>query len=241
MCLHATSSRIFYYQNRPVVQKAREVFSFSHVKAKQDQECGGKVCRNTKGSASCFSHVKAKQGQAASFFLTSKQSKAKTSCDSEMADKTVDQERDNQCKAEIKETSSAQCPVSLKGRRPHAPRGPTVPLQNNSEGASIRLRRVRSYVASSRVWSGQQNRRFPYPSRGTRSVPACTQYGCSRPWSRVTARCKERCTRPASVMHGGHDASEGTTSIQAFVQPSRSQRESPSNAGEARLRGRQPG
>ena len=37
------------------------MFSFSHVKARQDQECGGKVCRNTKGSASCFSHVKAKQ------------------------------------------------------------------------------------------------------------------------------------------------------------------------------------
>ena len=47
--MHATSSRIFYYQNQPVVQKARKVFGFSHVKAKQDQECGGKVCRNTKG------------------------------------------------------------------------------------------------------------------------------------------------------------------------------------------------
>ena len=44
-------------------KKARKVFGFSHVKAKQDQECSGKVCRNTKGSASCFSHVKAKQGQ----------------------------------------------------------------------------------------------------------------------------------------------------------------------------------
>ena len=132
-------------------------------------------------------------------------------------------------------------PVSLKGRRPHAPRGSTVPLQNNSEGASSRLKRVRSYVASSRVWIGQQNRRFPNPSRGTRSVPACTQYGCSRPWSTVTARGEERCTRSASVLHGGHDASEGTTSMQAFVQPSRSQRESPSNAGEAFLRGRQPG
>ena len=63
LCLHATSSRIFSYPNQPMVQKARKVFSFSHVKAKQDQECGGKVCRNTKGSASCFSHVKAKQGQ----------------------------------------------------------------------------------------------------------------------------------------------------------------------------------
>ena len=182
-----------------------------------------------------------RQSKARLVFLTSKQSKAKTSCDSKMADKTVVQERENQCKAEIKETSSAQCPVGLKGRRPHAPRGPTVPLQNNSEGASSRLRRVRSYVASSRVWSGQQNRRFPNPSRGTRSVPACAQYGCSRPWSTVTARGEERCTRPASVLHGGHDASEGTTSMQAFVQPSRSERESPSNAGEARLRGRQPG
>ena len=60
-------------------------------------------------------------------FLKSKQSKAKTSCDSKMVDKTVDQERENQCKAEIhkiKETSSAQCPVGLKGRRPHALRGP---------------------------------------------------------------------------------------------------------------------
>ena len=37
------------------------MFSFSHVKARHNQECGGKVCRNTKGSASCFSHVKAKQ------------------------------------------------------------------------------------------------------------------------------------------------------------------------------------
>ena len=72
VCLHATSSRIFYYQNQPVVQKTRKVFSFSHVKAKQDQECGGKVCRNTKGSASCFTHVKAKQGL---FF--SRQSKAR--------------------------------------------------------------------------------------------------------------------------------------------------------------------
>ena len=76
-------------------------------------------------------------------FLTSKQSKAKTSCDSKMADKTVVQEREKQCKAEIKETSSAQCPVGLKGRRPHAPRGPTVPLQKYSEGASSRLRSVR--------------------------------------------------------------------------------------------------
>ena len=66
-------------------------------------------------------------------FLTSKQSKAKTSCDSKMVDKTVDQERENKCKAEIfkiKETSSAQCPVGLKGQRPHAPRGPTVSLQH---------------------------------------------------------------------------------------------------------------
>ena len=70
-------------------------------------------------------------------FLTSKQSKAKTSCDSKMADKTVDQERENQCKAEIfkiKETSSAQCPVGLKGRRPQAPRGPTVPLHEEVGG-----------------------------------------------------------------------------------------------------------
>ena len=53
-------------------KKARKVFSFSHLKAKQDQECGGKVCRNTKGSASCFTHVKAKQG-----FFFSGQSKAR--------------------------------------------------------------------------------------------------------------------------------------------------------------------
>ena len=58
------SSRIFYYQK----------FSFSHVKARQDQACGGKVCRNTKGSASCSSHVKAKQGISILFF--SSQSKA---------------------------------------------------------------------------------------------------------------------------------------------------------------------
>ena len=94
-------------------------------------------------------------------FLKSKQSKCgQDKLDSKMVDKSVDQERENQCKAEIfkiKETSSAQCPVGLKGRRPHAPRGPTVPLQNNSEGASSRLRRVRSCVASSRLWSGQQN------------------------------------------------------------------------------------
>ena len=70
-----------------------------------------------------------RQSKARLVFLTSKQSKAKTSCDSKMANKTVVQERENQCKAEIKETSSAQCPVGLKGRRPQAPRGPTVPLQ----------------------------------------------------------------------------------------------------------------
>ena len=69
-----------------------------------------------------------RQSKARLVFLTSKQSKAKTSCDSKMADKTVVHGRGNQCKAEIKETSSAQCPVGLKGRRPHAPRGPTVPL-----------------------------------------------------------------------------------------------------------------
>ena len=174
-------------------------------------------------------------------FLTSKQTRAKTSCDSKMADETVVQERENQCKAEINKTSSAQCPMSLKGRRPQAPRGSTVLLKTNSENASSRLRRVRSCVASRRVWSGQQNRSFPNPSRGTRSMPVCTQYGCSRPWSTVTARGGERCTRPASVLHGGHDESEGTTSMQAFVQLSKSQRELPSNAGEARLRGRQPG
>ena len=65
-------------------------------------------------------------------FLKSKQSKCgQDKLDSKMVDKSVDQERENQCKAEIckiKETSSAQCPVGLKGRRPHAPRGPTVPL-----------------------------------------------------------------------------------------------------------------
>ena len=82
------------------------------MKAKQDQECSGKVCRNTKGSASCFSHVKAKQGL---FFSRQSKVKAKTSCDSKMADKTVVHQRENQCKAEIKETSSAQCPVGLKG------------------------------------------------------------------------------------------------------------------------------
>ena len=70
-----------------------------------------------------------RQSKARLVFLTSKQSKANTSCDSKMADKTVVHERENQCKAEIKETSSAQCPVGLKGRRPHAPRGPGVPLQ----------------------------------------------------------------------------------------------------------------
>ena len=67
------SSRIFYYQNRSVVQKARKEFSFSHVKAKQDQECGGKyaeiprdqhlVFLTSKQSKACFSHVKANQGQ----------------------------------------------------------------------------------------------------------------------------------------------------------------------------------
>ena len=56
-------------------KKARKVFSLSHVKAREDQECGGEVCRNTKGSASCFSHVKAKQGISILFF--SRQSKAR--------------------------------------------------------------------------------------------------------------------------------------------------------------------
>ena len=53
-----------------------------------------------------------------------------------MVDKSVDQERENQCKAEIfkiKETSSAQCPVGLKGLRPHVLRGPTVPLHYGFE------------------------------------------------------------------------------------------------------------
>ena len=105
---------------------SRKVFSFSHVKAKQDQECGGKYAEIPRDQ-----HL---------VFLTSKQSKAKTSWDSKMADKTVVQEREIQCKARIKETSSAQCPVSLKGRRTYAPRGSTVPLQKNSEGVSSRLR-----------------------------------------------------------------------------------------------------
>ena len=70
-----------------------------------------------------------RQSKARLVFLKAKQSKAKTSCDSKMADKTVVHEKESQCKAEIKETSSAQCPVGLKGRRPHAPRGPTVPLE----------------------------------------------------------------------------------------------------------------
>ena len=69
------SSRIFYYQNQSVVQTACKEFSFSHVRAKQDQECGGKVCRNTKGSASCFCQVKAKQGIRILFL--SRQSKAR--------------------------------------------------------------------------------------------------------------------------------------------------------------------
>ena len=61
-------------------KKARKEFSFSHVKARQDQACGGKVCRNNKGSASCFSHVKAKQGISIFFFSSqSKASVAKTS------------------------------------------------------------------------------------------------------------------------------------------------------------------
>ena len=66
-------------------------------------------------------------------FLKSKQSTfGQDKLDSKMVDKSVDQERETQCKAEIfkiKETSSAQCTVGLKSRRPHAPRGPTVPLQ----------------------------------------------------------------------------------------------------------------
>ena len=57
-----------------------------------------------------------RQSKARLVFLTSKQSKAKTSCDSKMADKTVVHERENQCKAEIKETSSAQCSEILKER-----------------------------------------------------------------------------------------------------------------------------
>ena len=74
-------------------------------------------------------------------FLKSKQSKCgQDKLDSKMVDKSVDQERENQCKAEIfkiKETSSAQCPVGLKGRRPHAPRGPTVPLQDMVPGTGV--------------------------------------------------------------------------------------------------------
>ena len=128
MCLHATSSRIFDYQNQPVVQKARKMFSFSHVNVKQDQECRGKVCRNTKGSASCFSHVKAEQRL---FFSRQSKARPRQAVIAKWQTKQWVQERENQCKAEIKETSSAQCPVGLKGRRPHAPRDPTVPLHQH--------------------------------------------------------------------------------------------------------------
>ena len=80
-------------------------------------------------------------------FLKSKQSKCgQDKLDRKMVDKSVDQERENQCKAEIfkiKETSSAQCPVGLKGRRPHAPRGPTVPLHHEGEVIAPELRHLR--------------------------------------------------------------------------------------------------
>ena len=86
-----------------------------------------------------------RQSKARLVFLTSKQSKAKTSWYSKMADKIVDQERENQCKAEIfkiKEKRSAQCPVGLKGRRPHAPRGPhgTASLKTTIKDGRVGVR-----------------------------------------------------------------------------------------------------
>ena len=58
------------------------------------------------------------------------------------------------------ETSSAQCPVGLKGRRPHAPRGPTVPLQYPVLCLS----------------------RFPHPApRVTRCLWRAVPSGCSLP------------------------------------------------------------
>ena len=75
VCIFAGAAGDFIIKINLWFKKARKEFSFSHVKAKQDQECGGKVCRNTKGAASCFSHVKAKQGISILFF--SRQGKAR--------------------------------------------------------------------------------------------------------------------------------------------------------------------
>ena len=155
------SSRIFYYQNQSVVQKSSQGVQLFSRESKAGPSVRRQSMQQYQGISILFFSRQSKARDQHLVFLKSKQSKCgQDKLDSKMVDKSVDQGRENQCKADIfniKETSSAQCPVGLKGRRPHALRGPTVPLQNNSEGASSRLRRVRSCVASSRVWSGQQN------------------------------------------------------------------------------------
>ena len=128
------SSRIFYYQNQSVVQKSSQGVQLFSRESKAGPSVRRQSMQEYQGISILFFSRQSKARDQHLVFLKSKQSKCgQEKLDSKMVDKSVDQERENQCKAEIfkiKETSSAQCPVGLKGRRPHAPRGPTVPLQH---------------------------------------------------------------------------------------------------------------
>ena len=127
------SSRIFYYQNQSVVQKSAQGVQLFSRESKAGPSVRRQSMQEYQGISILFFSRQSKARDQHLVFLKSKQSKCgQDKLDSKMVDKSVDQERENQCKAEIfkiKETSSAQCPVGLKGRRPHAPRGPTVTLQ----------------------------------------------------------------------------------------------------------------
>ena len=126
------SSRIFYYQNQSVVQKSSQGVQLFSRESKAGPSVRRQSMQEYQEISILFFSRQSKARDQHLVFLKSKQSKCgQDKLDSKMVDKSVDQERENQCKAEIfkiKETSSAQCPVGLKGRRPHAPRGPTVPL-----------------------------------------------------------------------------------------------------------------
>ena len=134
------SSRIFYYQNQCVVQKSSQGVQFFSRDSKAGPSVRRQSMQEYQGISILFFSRQSKARDQHLVFLKSKQSKCgQDKLDNKMVDKSVDQERENQCKAEvfkIKETSSAQCPVGLKGPRPHAPRGPTVPLHDAIARAS---------------------------------------------------------------------------------------------------------
>ena len=128
------SSRIFYYQNQSVVQKRSQGVQLFSRESKAGPSVRRQSMQEYQGISILFFSRQSKARDQHLVFLKSKQSKCgQDKLDSKMVDKSVDQERENQCKAEIfeiKETSSAQCPVGLKGRRPQAQRGATVPLSH---------------------------------------------------------------------------------------------------------------